>query len=90
MKIERYYSWTFASDEFATYLKLWRKQNDLTQDEVGKLADCSGKSISTFERNAYLEGFEYPSMTVFIALCNIMDCDPRQFWALVPTHITYP
>lgn len=90
MKIERYYTWSFDGGEFSVQVKAWRKRYDLTQDEVGELAGCSGKSISTFERNAYVGGFEYPSMTVFIALCNLMDCNPGQFWTVVATHITYP
>ena len=89
-KIVRQYEWYFDHQKFGRDLQLWRKTNKLTQQDVADMVQCHSTAISTFETGRYKPDFQYPSMTLFLAIVTAMDNDPRDYWRLQSTHLTYP
>lgn len=58
---------------------------DLSPDmleDVRLLLDVSPGCIWNWKNNRHTAGAPYPNMTNFIALCNLLDLDPRNFFRL--------
>jgi len=74
----RIHNMWFDSAEWATVI------NNLTIPEQRVLQEMTGLSDGCFwhwRKNQYPPGFEYPSMTNFLLICNHLDLDPRRFFA---------
>ena len=72
-------NWTFNSDAFSEALAL------MTPDDMQAAADLLGVSFQTLRRwqkGQYDTEFNYPRMSNFLNLCNLLDLDPRDYFAL--------
>lgn len=64
----------FDRTEFSVYVRIWRKQNKLTLQEVSELTGIAPNTINNIERNE-----NAPSLETVMVICSVMDADPRQF-----------
>ena len=72
-------NWKFNSDAFSEALAL------MTTDDMQAAADLLGVSFQTLRRwqkGQYDTEFNYPRMSNFLNLCNLLDLDPRDYFAL--------
>lgn len=68
----------FVADLFAFAIYQARLGAGLTQNDVAQLAGCSDTNISTLEAGKEPN----PKVGNLLALCNLFDLDPREFFLL--------
>jgi len=52
------------------------------QRELAYLLGIDPSTISGWTRHLYKQAFPYPSMTLFINVCNLLDFNPQEFFCL--------
>jgi len=72
----------------------WNFNRDLWAETVSKAIDAHGlldlaemldidhSSLGSWAKNRYYKGFNYPSMTNFLKVVNLLNLNPAHFWAL--------
>jgi len=75
------WDWKFDDVTLGIDVKFWRLARGLTQEQIAnQLPHRPTKAwVAALERGRLTEGCP---MDKFIALCRIMDCDPRQYFVI--------
>jgi hypothetical protein len=73
------YPWKFDTGKWARTL---REKTAGRVDEWAYLMDVKPATLSNWRHMDALGRHPYPSMANFLILCNELDLDPRDFWAL--------
>jgi len=71
--------WSFNAEAFAEAL------SGMTPDDMQAAAELLGVSWQTIRRwqkGEYDTEFNFPRMSNFLNLCNLMDLDPRDYFTL--------
>lgn len=71
--------WAFDAEKFAESLQA------MTDDDMQAAADLLGVSWQTIRRwqkGNYDTEFNFPRMSNFLNLCNLLDLDPRDYFTL--------
>lgn len=50
--------------------------------DIAEMLVIDAATMESWSKNRYYRGFNYPSMTNFIAVCNLLDIDPRSCFEL--------
>jgi len=50
--------------------------------DLAELLDVSTAIVDQWEKRIYYKGFDYPSHTNMLKLCNLMDFDPRNLYCI--------
>lgn len=90
----KYVEFDFVLDYegLAYALRVWRKNHEFTQIEVGELIGHSAWPVSYIERgcpgheNRGLRENGRISLHMFLDICNLIGVDPRQFFVLENTE----
>jgi len=72
--------WKFNRALWALLMERAIKVHDV--DDLAEMLDVSTTSIVFWAQNRYTKPFAYPSMTNFLAVCNLLDIDPRKMFEL--------
>jgi transcriptional regulator with XRE-family HTH domain len=67
--------YTFEADYFRTFVRVWRKMNDLNTRDM---AELSGLAPANFNRIE--QGDKCPDIAEFLHLCYVMDESPHGFF----------
>lgn len=75
------WDWKFDDVQLGIDVKFWRLARGKSQEQIANmLPNRPTKNwVAALERGAQTEGIP---MNKFIALCRIMDCDPRQYFVI--------
>lgn len=71
-----------------TFDKMWwsalmaRAASEIDKDVLAEMLNISASAIHNWSVGRYAEGFEHPSMSNFLRICNMLDVDPREFFVL--------
>jgi len=68
----------FRASNFGITIFAHRRELGLSQDAVASLIGATGSMISDYEQSKE----DNPKMKNFLALCNLFDLDPREFFEL--------
>lgn len=68
----------FRHANFGITILAHRTELGLSQDAVGALVGVTGSMVGDYERGKE----DNPKMKNFLALCNLFDLDPREFFEL--------
>lgn len=71
--------WAFNSEYFAEVL------SGLTPEDLEACRELMGvtkSAIRNWSKDKYTTEMNYPHMTNFLAVCNLLDLDPRDFFTL--------
>jgi len=72
----------------------WGFNRDLWAESIAKAIELHGildlaemlaidpTTLDSWAKNRYYKGFNYPSMTNFIKVVNLLNLNPARFWAL--------
>jgi len=71
--------WSFNSELFAEHLQAM-KDDDIRA--AAELMDVSPQAIARWRKGNYGTDFNFPRMSNFIHLCNLLDLDPRDYFTL--------
>lgn len=72
-------NWSFNAEAFAEALA------QMTPDDMQAAADLLGVSWQTvrrWQKGVYDTEFNHPRLSNFLALCNLLDLDPRDYFTL--------
>lgn len=77
-------NFVFSIEDFAHTMAIWQAQNNLTDKECNELSGCisAWNSIKNMSGEYSPDKLGRVSMGLFLSICNVMDCDPRQFFKL--------
>lgn len=76
------YNWAFDSVKWAGVLDLVALEID--DRTLGEILGVDRSTVNNWRKRAYrLSEYDFPSMSNFIKVCNVLDLDPRDFYALV-------
>lgn len=73
-----YVNWEFDTAKWAEAIAEACKQHGA--GTIAALTGCSVGVISSWRNGNYKVGFEYPSMTLFMRVCNLLDLNPQDFF----------
>lgn len=71
--------WAFNAELFAEHLQ------QMTDDDViaaAELMDVSPQSVQRWRKGNYATEYNFPRMSNFLNLCNLLDLDPRDYFTL--------
>lgn len=71
--------WAFNSELFAEHLQ------SMSDDDIAAAAeimDVSPPAIARWRKGNYTSEYNFPRMSNFINLCNLLDLDPRDYFTL--------
>lgn len=68
----------FRRNHWANIITAHRTELGMTQDAVGSLVGLTGTAISVYEAGKE----DSPKIKHFLAICNLFDLDPREFFEL--------
>jgi len=71
--------WAFNSELFAEHLQKMSEDDVLAAAE---LMDVSRQAIQRWRSGNYSTDFNFPRMSNFLHLCNLLDLDPRDYFTL--------
>jgi len=72
-------NWTFNSELFSEEL------SEMTSDDIEAAAELLGvtrQAIRRWQKGSYDTEFNFPRMSNFLNLCNLLDLDPRDYFTL--------
>lgn len=78
--IEKQMKWEFDFLEFAKEMDAVMVAVKISNEDLHNLSDLSAGEISRLRRGLYPN----IKMSTYIAICNALDIDPRQYWAVEP------
>jgi hypothetical protein len=73
------YDWTFDKHRFAERLRGFDGE---TLTAAQELSGLSPSAFLTYINPQYRGAYENPGMKNFLAVCNLLDLDPREFFCL--------
>jgi len=71
--------WAFNSELFAEHLQAMTDEDILA---CAELMGISPGAIARWRRGNYSTDYNFPRMSNFIQLCNLLDLDPRDYFTL--------
>jgi len=71
--------WQFNGELFAEHLS---KMSPDDVEACRELMGVTGSSIRRWQKADYDSDFPFPRMNNFLALCNLLDLDPRDYFTL--------
>ena len=72
-------NWAFNSELFAEHLRA------MADDDIyacAELMEVSRQAVERWRVGKYKTDFNFPRMSNFIHLCNLLDLDPRDYFTL--------
>ena len=49
-------------------------------EALAELTELSTAAIRNWAKGVYTEGYQYPRMTNFLKICNVLDINPQEFF----------
>jgi len=71
--------WSFNSELFADRLQAMTDEDIIA---CAELMDVSRQAVERWRSGSYKTEFNFPRMSNFIHLCNLLDLDPRDYFTL--------
>lgn len=74
------YSWVFDGEAFGVLIGHAREQ--IGFEVLAEMIGVKAHTLDKWEKRQYDDKFPYPMITNILAVCNLLDADPRQFFIL--------
>jgi len=71
--------WAFNAELFAEHLQ---KMNNSEMQATADLMGLSYAALKRWRKGIYATDYNFPPMSNFISLCNLLDLDPRDYFTL--------
>ncbi len=78
-KYSKLVAWGFNTDLFSR--SIVSLSDSFTIAEIAELVGVTPSCIKAWSRGHYSDGFEHPSMSNFLIVCDELDMDPREFFS---------
>lgn len=74
------YGWEFNGEAFAAAVTQWVE--DFGKKDVAEALGVTTSCVMAWAKGSYSDGFPHPNMSNFLIVCNTLDIDPRDMFAL--------
>ncbi len=76
----KWVNWTFDRVLWSEVIKSAIEKYGI--DDLAEISEVSTSTLYNWSIGRYQRGFEWPHMVNFLKLTNLLDLDPRKFFAL--------